>query len=370
MSREKAIFKVGGCVRDEVMGRIPHDIDFVVVGETVESMIEQGFKQVGADFPVFLDENGDEFALARTERKTGKGYNGFSTGHSVDVTLEEDCARRDLTINSMAMGDDKKIIDFFNGQKDIQEKRLRHVSGAFADDPVRVLRIARFNARFGSEWAVAIETKILVAEMIDSDTLDELTPERIWKELKQVLEADNSDVFFDCLFDLGALHIVFPELRDIDVDSFHELNRCNTLNEKLATLHNHCGRDNVSQMLERLKAPTSARDFIELQDKLLAILMPTFDEIEALPQMALAIVGNNRLSKQQLRESLNHIRNMPLKFCDLNHFANTMRMAFFKCKNVNFDSLSDDERLVLKGSQIGERLSEIKLNKMASLFNT
>lgn len=207
-------YLVGGAVRDMLMGIKPKDFDYVVVGSTPEQMISDGFEQVGADFPVFLNFAGDEYALARREKKTGTGYLGFESEFGVDVTLEDDLSRRDLTINSIAydMGGYGGYIDPFNGQDDIENKVLRHTSEAFQEDPVRVLRVARFRARFGPEWKVAQETKELIHTMAKKGVLDELTPERVWKEMSRALMEDYPRLFFDTLLECDALQVVFPEI--------------------------------------------------------------------------------------------------------------------------------------------------------------
>ena len=181
------IYTVGGAVRDVIMGRPIHDSDFVVVGSTVEEMLSLGFKPIGKDFPVFLHpETRQEYALARTERKVAPGYKGFIFHASSDVTLEEDLLRRDLTINAMAMSEDGELIDPFGGRKDIEAKVFRHVSDAFSEDPVRILRLARFAARF-TDFTVAPETMDLMKKMVASGEVDALVPERVWKELSQGL---------------------------------------------------------------------------------------------------------------------------------------------------------------------------------------
>jgi tRNA nucleotidyltransferase (CCA-adding enzyme) len=213
-------FLVGGAVRDMLMGMEPKDKDFVVVGSTVEEMLAAGFEKVGADFPVFLHpETVEEFALARREKKTGTGYLGFTSEFGVDVTLEEDLSRRDLTINSMALEEDPsdeiggfKLHDPFNGEDDLQNKVLRHTSNAFVEDPVRVLRLARFRARFGAEWTVAKETRELVHTMAKKGVLNELTAERVWKELSRALMEPTPRLFFDTLLECDALHVLFPEV--------------------------------------------------------------------------------------------------------------------------------------------------------------
>lgn len=208
-------YLVGGACRDMLMGREPKDKDYVVVGSSPAEMLAAGFTRVGADFPVFLHpETGDEYALARREKKTGTGYLGFTSEFGVDVTLEEDLGRRDLTINSMAyeMSGFGGYIDPYNGQKDLNNKVLRHTSNAFEEDPVRVLRLARFRARLGSDWTVAPETVSLVAKMAKAGVLNELTAERVWKELSRALEEEFPRLFFDTLLECDALHVLFPEV--------------------------------------------------------------------------------------------------------------------------------------------------------------
>lgn len=182
------IFVVGGAVRDTLLGLTPKDQDYVVVGATPEDMLSQGYSQVGADFPVFLHpETGDEYALARTERKSGKGYNGFEVNAAPDVTLVDDLGRRDLTINSMAMTAEGKLVDPYDGQKDLKAKVLRHTTEAFHEDPLRLLRVARFLARYGSSWSVAPETRAMLQAMVEEGEVDYLTPERVWKEFEKGL---------------------------------------------------------------------------------------------------------------------------------------------------------------------------------------
>src|SRR5450830_163695 len=205
-------YVVGGAVRDELLGFDVKDKDFVVVGSTPEAMIAAGFKPVGKDFPVFLHpKTRDEYALARTERKTAKGYKGFVVHASPEVTLDEDLARRDLTINAIAKGDDGQLIDPFNGLADLQSKTLRHVSDAFAEDPVRILRAARFAARF-TEFTVAPETITLMRNMVDAGEVDALVSERVWQELAKGLTEAKPSRMFDVLRACGALRKILPEL--------------------------------------------------------------------------------------------------------------------------------------------------------------
>jgi tRNA nucleotidyltransferase (CCA-adding enzyme) len=206
-------YLVGGAVRDILMGREPKDHDYVVVGSTPEEMIDLGFKQVGAGFPVFLHPaTGEEYALARTERKTGPGYKGFDFDFNPGVTLEEDLGRRDLTINAMAVDDSDHIIDPYNGQQDIRDELLRHVSAdAFKEDPVRVLRAARFSARY-RDFLVHHSTLALCQTMAENGELDHLVPERVWMELAKGLMENTPSKMIDMLWSVDALEVIIPEL--------------------------------------------------------------------------------------------------------------------------------------------------------------
>ncbi|KAE9657908.1 multifunctional CCA addition/repair protein [Pseudomonas sp. PB105] len=208
------IYKVGGAVRDRLLGIKVTDIDRVVVGATTEEMLAKGFKPVGSDFPVFLDpKNGDEYALARTERKSGRGYGGFVFHASPEVTLEEDLIRRDLTINAMAEDDDGNLTDPYHGQRDLEARILRHVSPAFAEDPLRVLRVARFAARYAHlGFTVAPQTLELMRQLSESGELEALTPERSWKEISRALMEDQPQVFIQILRDCDALKTLMPEV--------------------------------------------------------------------------------------------------------------------------------------------------------------
>lgn len=205
-------YVVGGALRDELLGLPVQDHDYVVVGATPDDMIARGFKPVGKDFPVFLHPStNEEYALARTERKTAPGYRGFVFHTAPDVTLEQDLVRRDLTINAMARAEDGEIIDPFNGQRDLQQKVFRHVSSAFAEDPVRILRLARFAARF-TDFQVAPETNELMQRMVQAGEADALVPERVWQELARGLMETQPSRMFEVLRACGALARILPEL--------------------------------------------------------------------------------------------------------------------------------------------------------------
>ncbi len=210
------IYMVGGAVRDKLLGRPVNDHDWVVVGATPEQMLAQGYLPVGRDFPVFLHpETREEYALARTERKSGRGYRGFVVQSSPDVTLEEDLSRRDLTINSIASSTDEsgatRLFDPYRGENDLHERVLRHVTDAFREDPVRILRVARFAARF-TDFTVAPKTMQLMREMVEHGEVNHLVPERVWQELARGLMEEKPSRMFDVLRECGALQVLLPEV--------------------------------------------------------------------------------------------------------------------------------------------------------------
>ncbi|MEQ9910414.1 multifunctional CCA addition/repair protein [Pectobacterium odoriferum] len=211
------IYLVGGAVRDSLLGLPVTEKDWVVVGAMPENLLAQGYQQVGKDFPVFLHPvSRDEYALARTERKSGKGYTGFVCHAEPDVTLEQDLLRRDLTINAIARTERGDLIDPYHGRRDLENRVLRHVSEAFSEDPLRVLRVARFAARFAHlGFQIAEETMALMQKMTHEDELAYLTPERVWKETEKALGTSSPDVYFQVLRDCGALAVLFPEIDNL-----------------------------------------------------------------------------------------------------------------------------------------------------------
>jgi tRNA nucleotidyltransferase (CCA-adding enzyme) len=208
------LYLVGGAVRDELLGLPVTERDWCVVGATPEELKSLGYRQVGKDFPVFIHpETGEEYALARTERKTGPGYHGFEFRSSPDVTIEDDLRRRDLTVNAMARDEQGDLIDPFNGRHDLEYRILRHVSDSFAEDPVRILRVAKFAARFAPlGFRLAEETMALMSAMVENGEADELVPDRVWKECEAALACARPRVFFEILRQCGALARLFPEI--------------------------------------------------------------------------------------------------------------------------------------------------------------
>ncbi|WP_343550716.1 multifunctional CCA addition/repair protein [Pantoea sp.] len=293
-------FLVGGAVRDALLRLPVKDRDWVVVGATPEAMLAAGYQQVGRDFPVFLHpDSREEHALARTERKSGNGYTGFVTQFAPDVTLEQDLQRRDLTINAIAQSDDGELIDPYGGQRDLAQRQLRHVSDAFNEDPLRVLRVARFAARFAHlNFRIADETHALMREMAVSGELAHLTAERVWKETEKALLTRNPQVYFQVLRDCGALQVLFPEIDNLygipapikwhpEIDTgvhalmtltmsaalsdqldvrfatlFHDVGKALTPPEKWPSHHGHglAGVPIVEALCQRLRVPNQVRD--------------------------------------------------------------------------------------------------------------
>lgn len=294
------VYLVGGAVRDELLGLPAKERDWCVVGTTPGELEGLGYRPVGKDFPVFLHpDTGEEYALARTERKTAAGYHGFTFHTASDVTIEQDLGRRDLTINAMARDGNGKLIDPFRGRRDLEQKTLRHVSDAFAEDPVRILRTARFAARYASlGFRVADETMQLMRDMVVNGEADALVPDRVWRETESALAEAAPQVFFETLRESGALRAVYPEIDalygipqpaewhpeidcgihtmmvlrqaallsdDVDVrfaSLVHDLGKATTDKAKLPNHPGHEARSVklVRQLAERLPVPNACRD--------------------------------------------------------------------------------------------------------------
>jgi len=292
------VYRVGGAIRDELLGLTPSEQDFVVVDATPEQMGERGFRPVGRDFPVFLHpDTHEEFALARTERKSGPGYRGFEFHTGPEVSLADDLARRDLTINAIAEDRSGRLADPFGGREDLAQKTLRHVSDAFIEDPVRLLRLARFATRF-EDFSIAPDTLALCRQLVASGEVDHLVPERVWQEMSRALMHARPSRFFHILRETGALARILPELDALwgvpqvpefhpEIDTgehvmlvldqaarmgsgldvrfaclVHDLGKALTPTERLPTHHGHekAGLAPVAEVCRRLKVPNEIRD--------------------------------------------------------------------------------------------------------------
>lgn len=270
------VYAVGGAVRDELLGLPVKDRDYVVVGATPDEMIALGYRPVGRDFPVFLHpETQEEYALARTERKTARGYHGFEFHTSPDVTLEQDLERRDLTINAIARDENGNLIDPFDGAEDLSAGILRHVSAAFAEDPVRILRVARFAARFGFD--IAPETQALMRAMAESGEADALVPERVWQELARGLMEERPSRLFEVLQECGALERIAPGVAGLTAEpgraqaALDALDAAAAAGEPLevrfAALARSLDPYAVEALAARLKLPAACRDLALLASK-------------------------------------------------------------------------------------------------------
>jgi len=272
------IYLVGGAVRDKLLGLPVKERDWVVVGATADDMLKQGYRQVGKEFPVFLHpKTSEEYALARMERKVLPGYKGFTFDTSPDVTLESDLIRRDLTINAMAEDENGKLFDFYHGKADLEHKILRHVSPAFKEDPVRILRIGRLLARYHHlGFHVADETMALMQSMVEAGEVDALVAERVWKELARALAEKNPEKFFEVLAECGALDKLFKGL-DLNGDAFKALQAATRLSIKpvvrfaallsLYDTNQTLAIANVNHICDRYRAPNEYRELAILTIK-------------------------------------------------------------------------------------------------------
>ncbi|WJW75368.1 multifunctional CCA addition/repair protein [Thiohalobacter sp. IOR34] len=394
-------YLVGGAVRDKLLGLPVEERDWVVVGATPEEMLARGFRPVGKDFPVFLHpETGEEYALARTERKSGHGYTGFEFHASPEVTLEEDLRRRDLTINAMAEAADGTLIDPFGGREDLEQGLLRHVSPAFAEDPLRILRVARFAARFAKfGFRIAHGTFALMKRMVENGEVDYLVPERVWKETEKALAGDYPQVYFRVLHRCGALARLFPELERLfgvpqpphvhpEIDSglhsllvleqaarlsadprlrfaalTHDLGKGETPAEALPRHpgHDKRGAELVDRLCDRLKTPN---DYRQLARLVAAHHMACHRAFELRPSTLLDLLL--RIDAFRRPERLDSfllachadIRGRSGHEQDPYPQADYVRAAFAAARTVDARSLAAEG---LKGAAIGERLRERRI---------
>ena len=361
------VFLVGGAVRDKLLGHTPKDRDYVVVGATPDDMLENGFTKVGADFPVFL-KDGDEYALARQERKVAPGYNGFETHFEPNVTLEDDLVRRDLTINAMAERlDNGHLHDPFNGQEDLKNGVLRHVSEAFAEDPVRVLRVARFRARYN--FTVAPETMDLMKELVQAGELDHLTPERVWAELEKALMEDHPSAFFWTLQDCGAMEVLFPELGRSLLSSGYNLKKAALrkyhFENRLMLLTCMARVNDVDAMLKRLKAPTDVIRLCHKFNMLVTLVKDNMMQQSAEDRFELL----NVLDAYRRPDDFYKVTRVSLLVGDdrFQNRVNKLLECFGATKGVNFAALSKEKQNSLKGAEIGGAISEKRLEIITKL---
>jgi tRNA nucleotidyltransferase (CCA-adding enzyme) len=400
------VYLVGGAVRDEQLGLPVKERDWCVVGATPDVLLSKGYRQVGKDFPVFLHpETNEEYALARTERKTAAGYHGFKFDASPDVTLEQDLSRRDLTVNAMARDRDGDLIDPFNGSADLEDRVLRHVSVAFSEDPVRILRTAKFRARFDSlGFELAAETLDLMKAMVSAGEADALRPERVWQETEAALAGADPQVYFKVLRDCGALAVVFPEVDAMfgvpqppewhpEIDSglhtmmvleqaaqlseevevrfaalVHDLGKASTPKSELPRHHGHEARSVklVHRLSDRLRVPRACRELGALVAEYHAHCHRAF---ELKPSTILKV-----LHKLDAFRRPGRFENFLLA-CEADARGRTgfedrdypqsdyFRRAWKEASAVTADKLADG---ALSGAEIGAEIDELRLRAIES----
>jgi len=366
------IYLVGGAIRDRLLGLpTPYEKDWVVVNGTPDELITQGFIKVGKSFPVFINpESGEEYALARTERKTGEGYHGFEFDAGPNVTLEEDLSRRDLTINAIAENQDGELIDPFNGQKDIANKTLRHVSDAFQEDPLRVLRIARFKAKLSPlDFVIAEETKTLINEIVDRGELSSLVPERTWLETEKVLKGVGFNEYFKTLIEFKALEDTYPDLTGLDVDFFSH-----PIIQK-AAYEDHSKQFRFASIFYALikEGKKNAKDILESMQKNMRfanaykdmpmLLINSVELIQSDPSKYSAehlLTILEKLDALRQPNNLEEILNLLMLDADDNFIQkkNLLQLSLGLVKNIKVNNLKESG---LEGSEIARKIREIRL---------
>lgn len=362
------VFRVGGSVRDELLGRPVSDEDFVVVGATHQDMVDAGYRQVGSDFPVYLHpRTGEEYALARTERKSGTGYHGFSVSFDPSTTLYDDLARRDLTINAMARDIDDQLYDPFGGFDDLQNGILRHVSDAFAEDPLRVLRIARFQARYG--FSIANETVELMRQLVNDGEINNLTPERVWAEFKKAMMEEHPMMFFWALRQCGALDVLFVELAPHIIDVMASVKRASLrdapFEHRVLLLFNPLDVTDAYKLLNQdLRAPSH---LTRLVTKMLTINQYV-DNQAMTPSQVLSCLSKIDVFRQpndlvEIIKALVFVRSEVYQD-HLDCIVRCNRVA----QRVSFATLTGYEQQNLDGRQIGQAIDRQRLQAITEVL--
>ena len=362
-------YLVGGAVRDELLGIDVKDRDWVVVGATPDEMLAKGFKQVGADFPVFLHpRTREEYALARTERKQGRGYHGFSVYSAPDVTLEEDLKRRDLTINAMARDECGELVDPFHGLEDLQARQLRHVSPAFAEDPLRILRTARFAARFRPMgFEVHPDTMTLMRQMVAEGEVDHLVPERVWQEIQRALHEQEPGTFFEVLRDCGALPVLIPELSDDDrlAEALAALRRVaqqdTSTEQRFAAVLLPLSAEQAVTRSEAMKAPNDCRDLARLTCHFKTALADLSSTEDSIASALLELLDHADLWRREARfEALAQVLDHALPD-DLRTRVKALQIAARAAVGVNPRELLAQG---FKGKALGEAIRAERLKRI------
>jgi tRNA nucleotidyltransferase (CCA-adding enzyme) len=356
------IYLVGGAVRDELLNLPVKERDYVVVGASIDEMLAKGFRQVGKDFPVFLHPNTkEEYALARMERKTGRGYTGFTFDTSKEVTLEDDLKRRDITINAIAKTAEGELIDPYHGKEDLEKKLIRHVSEAFIEDPVRILRVARFAARFTElGFTVAPDTMELMQQMVEIGEVDALVAERVWKEFERALSEKQPEKFFEVLESCGALTILFPSLQP---EGIKTLIRASTLSlntrVRFAALFHDNTVEQIKLLCDRYRVPSEYRELAQLVASYHVSYQNTFrlsaDELLALLQSVDAFRRPERFDNFLLA----------CEACSFTSYSDFLMVCYQAAKKVDAKEWLDKN---IPGKEIAERIAEKRKQAIQNLF--
>jgi tRNA nucleotidyltransferase (CCA-adding enzyme) len=368
------IYLVGGAIRDRLLGLpAPFEQDWVVIGSTPEEMESKGFIKVGKSFPVYIDpKTSEEYALARTESKSGHGYHGFDFDAGPQITLEEDLLRRDLTINAIAEDEMGNIIDPYNGASDLESRVLRHVSIAFRDDPLRVLRVARFMSKLNSfGFSIAHETAELISEIVNSGELDYLTPERVWLETEKALQTDSFDLYFKTLCDFNAINDIYPDLNGIDqVIANSSLTPYKNVSPELKMASVFCALDTLTdenlvkhldEIQNRIKFPNSYKSFTKTALRTSKILHRSTKNISAddIYEIIQATDAFRNYENFMLIMEFHNLAGDP----DLKIKIRMIMDAFDSCKEIGYDKDSFEG---LEGDAIKDKLDALRIKKINS----
>ena len=366
------IYLVGGAIRDRLLGLpAPYENDWVVVNGTPDELIAQGYIKVGKSFPVFIDpKSGEEYALARTERKTGEGYHGFEFDAGPHVTLEEDLSRRDLTINAIAQNHDGLLLDPFHGQKDIENKTLRHVSDAFQEDPLRVLRIARFKAKLSPfDFVIAEETKTLINKIVDRGELSSLVPERTWLETEKVLQGVGFNEYFKTLIEFKALNDTYPDLAGLDVSFFsHPIiqkaaDEDHSKHFRFASIFYALIKEGKKDVKDKLDSMQNNMRFANAYKDIPVLLISSFELIQRdLSEYSADHLLTILETLDALRRPNNLEAALNLLMLDADdHFIqkrNLLQLSLELVKNIKINNLQESG---LEGNEIARKIREIRL---------
>ena len=369
------IYLVGGAIRDRLLGfSPPYENDWVVVNGTPEDLDSRGYKKVGKSFPVYINPHtGDEYALARKESKTGVGYHGFDFDANPNITLEEDLARRDLTINAIAEDENGLLIDPYKGQEDLDNRKLRHVSLAFKEDPLRVLRIARFKAKLHNlGFTIAEETYSLITEIVESGELLALVPERIWLETEKTLKHSRFDQYFKTLIQINALDQIYPDLAGLQKDFFSHIIFQQASQEMVSTKYrfavifyallkekNSDIKEIIESMQKSMNFPNSYKEIPLLLNNSFSLINKDISKFT--PEHILTIIEKlNALKKPENLQAIFKLIDMDLD----RNFNDKKELIEKSLTSALTIQISNIEEEGLQGSDIGLKLRELRLNKI------